>query len=392
MNSEFQVMLRGARSRVDAEQAKRLAELLGAPVDWAHLIALCRRNRVLPLLYHSLRTACQKAVPPDVLTAMRDYYQSNSTHSYLMTEELKKILTLLRENGITCIPLKGPLLTENIYGSPALREYSDLDLLIKKSDVRKARETLRPCGYRPAYEHNEAAEALHFEAEIEYDLMRDRDKMCVEMHWELTHGVISGRFDTEGVWDRLVQSSVSGCETRTLSREDCLIYLCMHGSQHFWPKLLWICDVNEFLRAAQGLDWSWMVKETKKMGSLRMFLLGLHLARALLDATLPGEIEALIGADPEIEKCTHEIVEGLASLTYREPGFVETKRLNLRLRERLRDRVGFFLHFALKPNSRDALALPLPRPLHFLYYVLHPLRQIGEYVPLALGGGKGGRK
>lgn len=381
---EARIMLCGARSRISEEVAHRLSELLGNPIDWDHLLALSNRNGVLPLLYHSLRVSRQKAVPRDVVERLRDYYQSNSTRSYLMTEELKKILNLFEEKGIPCFPLRGPLLNEHIYGEGALREFADLDLCVKKCDAIKAREVLLPLGYHLPEIFTGAAEALYLGSEVEYTLPRTDGAFPVELHWELTQGAISGRFDHAGIWERLVPSSVSGCATRALSREDSLLHLCIHGSKHFWPKLMWICDVNEFLCTNEALDWSWMIKETRRMGNTRMFLLGLHLAGSLLEAPVPLHIQESIKADRQIRKFAREVLDGLLSLTYREPGFLQTQRLNLRLRERLRDRLYYFIFFATKPNPRDALAIPLPRSLHFLYYLVHPIRQIGDYVPLAL--------
>ena len=60
-----------------------------------------------------------------------------------MTSELIKVMKLFEENGVEYISFKGPVLSQLAYGDITLRQYVDLDILIKKEDLRKADNLLK---------------------------------------------------------------------------------------------------------------------------------------------------------------------------------------------------------------------------------------------------------
>ena len=58
---------------------------------------------------------------------------------------------------------------------------------------------------------------------------------------------------------KLPQSSpqVAGKDGRTLSPEDLLLALCVHGSVHMWSSLRWVADVARLLERSPQLDWNY---------------------------------------------------------------------------------------------------------------------------------------
>ena len=70
------------------------------------------------------------------------HYVENSARNTVLTAELCRLINLFRDDGIEAIPYKGPVLGLFAYGNIALRRFVDLDVIVKKSDVLKARDIL----------------------------------------------------------------------------------------------------------------------------------------------------------------------------------------------------------------------------------------------------------
>src|SRR5260370_38643204 len=80
--------------------------------------------------------------------SLAESFQDNTRNSVQLTAELFRLLDLFAREGIQVLPFKGPTLAMAAYGNLALRQFTDLDLLIRKEDVLRARGILLENGYR----------------------------------------------------------------------------------------------------------------------------------------------------------------------------------------------------------------------------------------------------
>jgi len=62
-------------------------------------------------------------------------------------------------------------------------------------------------------------------------------------------------------------------------------------------KLIKVCDIAQVIQAYPELNWQGVIETANKLGGLRMLYFGLILARELVGATLPPEIELNVQAD-----------------------------------------------------------------------------------------------
>jgi hypothetical protein len=76
-------------------------------------------------------------MPAEWLARLRMQYMMNAARNMKMTAELLRILDALKEAGIKAMPLKGPVLAQQLYGDVALRQFSDLDILVAREDANK---------------------------------------------------------------------------------------------------------------------------------------------------------------------------------------------------------------------------------------------------------------
>src|SRR5579863_3082612 len=78
--------------------------------------------------------------------------RARAAHKMGLTAELIALTNAFKAAEIPVLPHKGPLLAQAAYGDLALREFTDLDLLIHAADLPRAIAMLADHGYLPASE------------------------------------------------------------------------------------------------------------------------------------------------------------------------------------------------------------------------------------------------
>lgn len=382
---EAELLLRCARTTRSPEAADRIRALLREGMDWEYLLRTAHRHGMAPLLCWHLDAICPEAVPKNAIDSLQSHFRSNSLRNLFLTGELLRLLNVFEAHGIPAVPYKGPALAASIYGNLALRQFYDLDILVHRHDVPKAKEALASVGYQARYRLTSAQEAAFLRSECEHPFMRVDGKSIVELHW----GVAEKHFfplDTERLWGRLNRIPLGGGTILNLSPEDMLLILCVHGSRHAWERLEWICDVAELVRVCQDIEWERVMAQASALGGERMLFLGLLLASDLLGAALPERVSQRVRADPTLKALAGRIREQLFRETKRPAGILEGYEgapafhtLHLKLRERLRDKIRYFVLKAVTLRGEDWKLVPLPAFLFPFYYVLRPIRLIGKY-------------
>lgn len=379
---EAELLLCCAQIGEDSERAVRIRALLHKEIDWPYLLRTARAHGMMPLLYWHLNTNYLDVVPKTAMDELRQRFQDNARRNLFLTGELLRLLNLFEAQGIPTVPYKGPTLAAAVYGNVALRQFADLDILIHRQDVPRAKDLLLSSGYRPEYQLTPAQEAAFLQYECEHPFTREDGTGIVELHWELIPSYHSFPLETEGLWDRLQPISLGGKVVSTLSPEDLLLILCVHGSKHLWERLAWIRDVAGLIETHQEMDWGWVTCQAIALGGRRMLSIGLLLATDLLGVSLPERVSQMLKVDPVAGSLAAEVRYRLFRGVGDRPELFEESvfhPLRLRMRERLRDRVRYCIRTAMTPGVADWEYLSLPPLLSPLYYVLRPLRLGGKY-------------
>jgi hypothetical protein len=210
---------------------------------------------------------------------------------------------------------------------------------------------------------------------------RDAHRLIVEIHWRVSARLFSSPLDEETLWENLHTDTFAGMPINALAPEDLLLSLCVHGAKHLWERLSWITDIAQLLAVHPDLNWPSLLERARRTGTERMLLLGLHVARELLGAPLPTDVEARLEADPEIVPLARQIYAGLfaggagAEAGNDASGISGYFIFQLRARRRLRDKFNY-CRYVISPTEEDLTLLSLPAPLSFVYYLLRPLRMI----------------
>ena len=376
---EIDLLLSCARTCPDPAASNRTRELLGYEIDWSYLLRKAELHGLIPLLYWNLRATSPELVPFSIMERIHGQFLTNARRNFLLTGELLKILNLLKAEGILAIPFKGPVLASSLYGNLALRTFSDLDILVVKKDIIKAKDVLLSSGLQWGSQLSSAQKENYKE---DYGCLTFTDKsgrVWIELDRGLSLRELPWSFDLEHFARRLTQISLEGKMVPAFSPEDLLLILCLHGAKHCWTRLSWVCDLAELIRVYPGLAWGKVLEEAATQGCSRTLLLGLLLAHNLLATDLPEEVLNKIQAEPVVQSLGHSIIERFLSDGNAPLGTFSLTYFYLRLSENFKQRAVFSLRMVFTPTVEDLQDLPLPAPFSFLYYFTHPLRLLGKY-------------
>lgn len=370
---ENELLLCCARTQVSQAVGTRIQELIAGQIDWDYLFQLARRHSIIPLLYLQLERQASDLIPAEVLAKLKLHYQQNFARNIILSAELSRVLELFANAGIETIPYKGPALALFAYGNLALRRFVDLDVIVRKSDVLRARDLLIADGYTPTKSLTTAQQELLLRTQHNLQFARDNNRLLLELHWEVAPHLFVSSVQENELWQNLETISINGVQMKSLSAGDLLFSLCVHGSRHLWERLGWICDVAE-LMARRELNWPALQERATQADSERMFLLGLHLARKLLQTELPPEVQKRCDSDPRLESLSENVIDHLFNgPTHVPASSSEIFKYNIGVRRSLSARARYFVHM-LRPTDSDVSAHQFPNGFTFAYYLTRPFR------------------
>jgi hypothetical protein len=378
LRPEDELLICCARTAMDPERASRVSTLLASGLDWVYLLRAARWHRVVPLLHWHLNRLSPSGIPAAIRRLLREEFQRNTRYSSVLTAELLKLLNQMEARGIPAVPFKGPVLASTAYGHLGLRDFGDLDILVQKADVRRASSLLEERGFRPQFELG-AHHATFVQRHWEHAFTRGPDGLVVDLHWAVAPAHFSFALDSEAIWRRLRRASLGGREVLTLSPEDLLVALCLHGAKHSWEQLNWLCDLGEVVRAAQDVVWEAVLDDAEARGRNRMILLGLDLVRTLLGIDLPAPVASSLARHPEVRRLGARVTALLLRGPRRRGTFVERDLLYLGSMERLRDRLRYCADQLVVPTPLEWSWIGLPHGLSRAYYLVRPTRLALKY-------------
>ncbi len=379
---ENRLLLDGATAwrSLDARRERIQRVLAPSPeIDWARLLRLAASNRVSALLYWNLNAIAPSQVPAPILEQLRQQNRSNALWSLRLKAELLRILRVFADREIPVLPLKGPVLAALYYPDPTLRECADLDILVRREQLRAAEDALSSIGYTPLDHDRDRQLKLNYHLRFEHAV----NHVHVELHWQIRRTQHSSFVDGDFLWEDAETTLWENTRILIPRTENNLIFLCIHAFRHQWKRLQWIHDIPQLIAARPEIDWRWTVAQARRLHSYRILIASLRLADDLYGLTLPDALRALLSTTRLSEREMRQIADNL---------FLETQR------GVLLQQIFFFDNLAdvrrylwvvgqsirLTPNECDTQWLALPRPLHFLYYLIRPIRLVKEHAPTIL--------
>lgn len=345
---------------------------------WELFLSLIEKHGVLPLAYARLRES-GAPVPPAIETRLHIGYERNTLQCVINAAELIAILSALNRENIPALPYKGVALAASAYHDLTARPAGDLDLFVHQQHLAQASEVLFERGFKrltPIY-----ADGTPMIPNLnEYQFERSSDGLQLEVRWKLDlgHPGFTRNLTMEWMWPSRQIVNFAGAKIPNLSPEITLLVLCMHGSKHGWPRLIWILDVAQLLLSFPALDWNAVIREGRKSGLSKTLALGVLLAHRVVGASIPESVLRRFTADSSMLTLARHVEEA----PFDPSSSVLSNRTGYRVQLlESSDRIRYLFSLkSLRPNDIDRAVLPLPKKLRGLYYVIRPLRILWDRI------------
>jgi hypothetical protein len=292
---------------------------------------------------------------------MKSFNMNIIGKNMLMTAELIKVMKLLEENNIDAIAFKGPTLSQMAYGDVVSRQYSDLDILVQKTDIYKIYDLLKNSYTRNLNLTNSQEDSWFKYA---HDLgLRSQNGIHIEFHWRMLDSDHPINLQDINFFNYKALTMINNTQIPTISNELLLIYLCIHGSKHMYERIEWIVDIDKFIKT-QTIDWDLISTLLKDKNYTQFVYLGLHLAKQLFNTPIANIDNKNIVA----------IENHICNLWNNSKKFDNKTNLKfmLQLFTSTKDKLAYLHKIYFKPTFNEYWYITFPKPLYFLYY---PLRQ-----------------
>ncbi len=232
--------------------------------DWETVVEEAITQRMAPLLLCWLSHPTHRhEIPLRLLNVLKQQVALHTAWHLLLVKQLRDILATCEQQGIACVPIRGPVLAEHLYGNGSTRQMDDLDFLVHREDLTALKDILQHLGYTN-HEHRPGfLETFSYSLEF----VHPNHGFLVEPHWTLAYPPFIGVAAMEPVWTRVRRQQWAGGNTWALSNEDLLLHLCLHlhhkGRQ---APLLWFYELHSVIqRQSSTLDWNTLMHQARLM-------------------------------------------------------------------------------------------------------------------------------
>lgn len=344
---------------------REIKNILNTAVDWKLFVSLGRRHR---LILPALRKLNE--FPEYIPEATKIYFKSLQIRLtkkiLLMNTELENVLNVLKNNGLEAMPMKGPKLAMLLYENPAERMSRDIDILIRKEDIKKASEVLSSIDYNldsKIKKFHDKQLFLTFQNANQIKLFNHKKKIILELHWKLfNYSLLPTEINSD------FEGAIRFLSTDKISKEY-LLFLVVHGSIHFWFRLFWLRDIIHIIHKDNNIQ-AELLNFSREFGLDRIVHNTFELAKVIYGRETTEISEQSIKFNL---KMIHANKEKLSITNTLQKAYIRSL-----MKTDIAFKFNVLKVLLFKPEDQDLLRFP--NYLIFLNYPLAPFYRIYKYL------------
>lgn len=221
--------------------------------------------------------------------------------------------------GIDLRVLKGPASAHLDHLRPELRQFGDLDVLVRAADMPRVFELLEQHGYVRRYPEPRRGFDQRFTKSVSF-----RGDVEIDVHRTLAEGPVGHGIRVDDLWERASTFHVAGVELRALAPAPRFVHACLHA--HLAPPPARLSTVSDIARGLVGSS----TQLDEVIDLARRWHVGAAVERAVL-ATI-AEIWWPDAVDPGWStSSTLSVVDAALLESHRQPGPSSASRAVLSL-------------------------------------------------------------
>ena len=244
-------------------QEEDIGQAIDSGPDWGEYLSLVNRHQIQAVSWAALSRVQVIPVPDTVKQELESRTRSCRILGVQRSLVLAEVLGEFNRAGIPAMPLKGPVLSFELYGDVGLRASDDVDLQVPAEDLRRAMDCLESAGWRPGFDFR-AMTPRQWQSfqRNDYEMLFTRAGCSLELHWR-NHWETPDA--TSARWARSTAALWQGHSIRMMSGGDLALFLCVHGAFHIWCCAKWLGDVAR-AHSIGRLDWGAAMNLARSLG------------------------------------------------------------------------------------------------------------------------------
>jgi len=245
-------------------------------------------------------------VSEEIQSKLKDLYNHHLVRNMIQLKELNTILDAFEKEGIDVIQLKGAWLAKNYYPDPALRPMGDLDLLIRKEDMKRAKGSLMGQGFEFngtfPFLNEDSYEKAHFH--FPYRKTNSVAPIIAELHQDIAAQADSIKNNIQDFWENVsLINEDHKKHVLAIPKEYLLLHLFWHtfhnlsGCLYF--RLIWLLDIAHIInKHPNNITWLFIEKKATEWDIQKEVYFCLYLISQLYSINFDNKItETLMPAD-----------------------------------------------------------------------------------------------
>lgn len=192
--------------------------------------------------------------------------QAKKKHD-LRQAQFRTVVDILKSRDVPLLPLKGVALSKLVYEHSPYREMFDIDILIRRVDLREAFYSLVEAGFRRrdvSLSKNRWHKNIFAETSPPYGdvplgrIPLVREDLQLDLHFNPRYRV-AGEYleiDVDGMWERSGPHPQFGSNVHMAAPKDIMFYLLFHTVEFYSPRLIQVLDTALLIdRYGSETDW-----------------------------------------------------------------------------------------------------------------------------------------
>lgn len=232
------------------------------PIVSDDVIALAARHRVQGLLWLAIQDGAVEADEQHLVNVGEAF--TGALRTCLVAERTAvHALEAMGSAGVDARVLKGVAIAHLDHPDPAHRVFGDADILIRRSDYRRALAALTAAGF----ERSEPPVRRWWEQRFgKAIVLRSPESAELDLHLSITGGYFGARIDHDELWARAGERfHLADLEACGLDVDGRLLHACCHAVLGGGSGLRALRDVAQLILVS-GADWRAVVQRAERDG------------------------------------------------------------------------------------------------------------------------------
>ena len=286
-----------------AKAAVSGGEVTAESVDWPAVFALAGQQKLLPIVFESVRKTPAAAENAALFAAVKQQVIAQVLHQTVRASAFASLYHKLRAAGLHPIVVKGQLCSR-LYPLKDHRISADDDLLIPDGEFMACHEQLLANGLRTGT----PADELTTSDEVPYT--KDGSPLYIELHRQLFDSSEDAHDELNHFFADVNPVEIDGF--LAMPPHEHLLYLLLHAYKHFVRSgigLRQFCDIGLWARAYHAeIDWQRLHEQCESVHAATFAAAAFRIARD--DLGIEFDLPALWGDAVDVEPLLHDSLCG----------------------------------------------------------------------------------